>query len=573
MPFPRRRAACPVLFFLLCLLCLPAICLGLTKEQAFEVEKMIFSMPIEDKVGQIFMTFFPGRAYAGELKALVEDYRVGGLILYSICGNTGTPRQVVELTNAVKAGALAAKRIPPLIAVDQEGGRVARLTEGFTRFPGAMALAATNDPALAGRAARDTAEELAAVGVHLDFAPVADVNVNPANPVIGTRSFGSDPAAVSRFVTAQVAGYREGGVFSCAKHFPGHGDTSVDSHHDLPVVTSSAEDIAATAWPPFQAAMKAGVPMLMTAHIEVPAIDKGRPATMSDRLLIGMVRALWGYEGIIVTDSLLMGAIRERMDPGQAAVNAFLAGADILLFGADLTAGGHPEQGLAMQRTAIDYFLYRAREGTLPLERLNESLRRILRAKIEAGILEAKALDPAAAEKICASPAHTADALAMARASLTALGPGGSRNPAAGPGTLLVLPETAAPLAQALSSLVPGLVSLALPLDPSPADIARAVAAAGQAEGLVLALSDAARHPGQLALAAALAQFGPTQVLLESPYDLPLLPPAGRTYLTYGSVPASLTALAEALAGRLNPTGRLPVTLTVSETPPTPKAD
>jgi beta-N-acetylhexosaminidase len=262
--------------------------------------------------------------------------------------------------------------IPLLLSTDQEGGRVARFgSTPFTRMPAALAVGQRGDTRLGEAAARVTAAELAAVGINWDFAPVADVNSNPDNPVIGDRAFGRTPDVVAEMVTAQVAGYQEGGVLACAKHFPGHGDTALDSHFDLPTLPFGLAAMQQRELIPFRAAITAGVASVMTAHLLFPALDPELPATLSHSILTGLLREQMGFDGIIVTDCLEMKAVANHWGTARAAVLAVKAGADMLLVC----------HTLARQRETFVALLDAARSGELPAERLNEAVGRILTAK------------------------------------------------------------------------------------------------------------------------------------------------------------------------------------------------
>ena len=278
-----------------------------------------------------------------------------------------------------------------------------------------MALGATGDPLLAERAASVTGRELRTLGINVDFAPVLDVNVNPENPVIGDRSFGSSPEAVARFGFAAARGYREGGVLPVAKHFPGHGDTSVDSHLGLPLVPHGRERLEEVELAPFRAVFDAGVQAVMTAHVRVPALEPEQlPATFSRKVLRDLLRDDMGFRGIVFTDSMGMGAIRKGWSPGEAAVLAFQAGADMLIYGAD------PDYSSEKVRIVRDALLAAVKKGEISRERLGASVERILAAKEGLGLFD----DPFPHEEDLlelASPGHMVLARDVARRSLTVL--------------------------------------------------------------------------------------------------------------------------------------------------------
>jgi beta-N-acetylhexosaminidase len=259
----------------------------------------------------------------------LEQLHAGAVILFR--RNAGTPAQVAALTAQLHA--LPSR---PLVAIDHEGGRVMRLGPPFTQFPAAAAIGQTGDARVAYRVGRAMALELASVGIDMSFAPVLDVHSNPANPIIGDRAYGSDPALVSEMGIAMMQGLLDGGVVPCGKHFPGHGDTARDSHVELPVVRRTREELQGTELAPFRAAIAAAIPMLMTAHVLYPALDPDHPATVSRAILTDLLRTRLGFAGVIASDDLDMRAIADHQSIGDAAVATLRAGADALLVCQDL---------------------------------------------------------------------------------------------------------------------------------------------------------------------------------------------------------------------------------------------
>jgi beta-N-acetylhexosaminidase len=532
-------------------------------------------MTLEEKVGQVFMVWFEGPDVSPDTAALIRDRRLGGVILYANAGNIETPAQVARLTAALQATAADTPQgLGLLVGVDQEGGPVARLRRGFTVFPSQMAQAAAGRADLVRQAAAATGRELLAVGINTDFAPVADVNVNPANPVIGIRSFGANPADVARFTAAATAGYASVGVVCTPKHFPGHGDTAVDSHIGLPRVDHDAATLSRIDFPPFRAAFAAGAPAVMTAHVLTPDLEPDNlPATLSRRMLSGVLRGRLGFDGVIFTDSLGMGAVAAAYGTAEAAVMALAAGADVLLVGAD---AGRP----ASERLeAMDRVLLAVRTGRVPVSRLDAAVLRVLRLKERFGLLRAAALDTPAAdlEARLATPAGAALSGRIAARSLTAFGPTAPALPvSAEAGTLVVRPrlgrEATDAEAEAGLAALQGPQTLFLPADPDARAIADAVAKARDARRVVLLITDARNREGQRRLARALAGEEPQRLVLvaaESPYDLPLLPPAGARFATYGETPAGLDALWKALLDPYRFSGRSPAgRLADSETLP-----
>src|SRR5919112_3123247 len=386
------------------------------------IVKMLRHMTLEEKVGQLFVVEVYGQdarsvtpPAAARNQALygvdtpaqeIDKYRPGGVIYFDARrgpDNVQNPRQIATLSNGLQAAAGRQRhRIPLLISTDQEGGAVVyRLTAPATAMPGNMALGAGRSTADAHRSAEVIGTELAAVGINQDYAPVADVNVNPANPVIGVRSAGADPALVSRMVAAQVRGYHAGGVATVAKHFPGHGDTATDSHFGLPEVTHTRAELEAIDLPPFRAAIREGVDTIMTAHVVLRSVDPtGAPATMSRPILTGLLRQELRYDGLIVTDALDMGGATGTYPPDVAPVAAFLAGADQLVLAPQLDV-------------AYNAVLAAVRNGEISKRRLDESVRRILRLKLKRGLFHRSYVDVDRAERVVGAPQHLSDAQAI----------------------------------------------------------------------------------------------------------------------------------------------------------------
>jgi len=281
------------------------------------------------KAGQRLMVGFHGHEASADVKNMIRDYGAGSVILFA--RNVASPEQVAELVRELQAEARAAGHdLPLLISVDQEGGRVARMRAPWTEWPPLRALGRQGSEEMARKMGEALAAELRACGIRLDFAPVVDVDTNPKNPVIGDRSFGADPNLVGRLGAAMIRGLQGSGVAACAKHFPGHGDTDVDSHLDLPTVEHSRERLEEVELPPFRRAIEAGVASIMTAHVLVRALDEEVPATLSPRVIGGLLRRELNYDGVVVSDDLEMKAVAKRWAPGPLAVLAAKAGCDLL---------------------------------------------------------------------------------------------------------------------------------------------------------------------------------------------------------------------------------------------------
>jgi beta-N-acetylhexosaminidase len=319
------------------------------------------------EIGQLLIAGFDGHTLSVELRSLAREFRLGGIILFP--RNIAEPEQLAELCYD------AARLVPDLpmwVSVDQEGGRVARLKAPFTKWPPMATLGRSGDARLAERFARALASELKAAGITLDYAPVLDVHTNSSNPVIGDRALSDDAAAVARLGAAIIRGLQGGGIAACGKHFPGHGDTSADSHLELPLVEHPIERLREVEFVPFRAAIEAGVASIMTAHLFLPALDEARPATLSRRIVSDLLRGELKFDGLIVSDDLEMKAIAAEYSVPQAAVLAVEAGCDGLLI---CSADHHT------QAAALEALIYSVESGQVRLNRVEDAFKRQQRAK------------------------------------------------------------------------------------------------------------------------------------------------------------------------------------------------
>ncbi len=296
------------------------------------MDKYTNGMTLEEQIGQLLMVGFWGSTPSQEIIDLIQRHHVGNILLFS--RNIREARQIFELTQSLQAIAQeAGQRYPLLIAIDQENGLVQRLGEAVTLFPGNMALGAIGSEKVAYEVALVTGRELKALGINMNLAPVVDVNNNPANPVIGVRSFGEDAQQVARLAAAMVKGYHATGILDCLKHFPGHGDTAVDSHLALPTIPYALEWLEALELVPFRSGIEAGAESVMIAHVSFPALTRQDmlPATLSSAIVQGLLREKLGFNGVILSDCLEMKAISETFGTERAAVMAIQAGIDLVL--------------------------------------------------------------------------------------------------------------------------------------------------------------------------------------------------------------------------------------------------
>ena len=325
------------------------------------------SKQIRRRIGQLITAGFAGRTIPEELRALARELDLGGIILFG--RNVEGPEQVAELAYAAQG---LARDLPLWVSVDQEGGRVARLQSPFTVWPPMQTLGRSGDDNLAGAFARALARELRAVGVTLDYVPVLDVQTNARNPVIGDRALSAQANEVARLGATIIDALQVEGVAACGKHFPGHGDTDKDSHHELPVVEHGPERLREIELKPFRAAIAQDVAAIMTAHVLYPAIDDEHPATLSRQIITGLLRGELAFDGLIVTDDMEMAAVADRHSLEDGTVRAVAAGCDmVLLCGTD--AG--------QQVAALEGLIRAVEEERLPARRVEDALARQAKAK------------------------------------------------------------------------------------------------------------------------------------------------------------------------------------------------
>ncbi len=456
---------------------------------------------------------------------------LGGVVLFS--RNIVDPAQLAALT-----AALTAENPDIVIAVDEESGDVTRLdVDNGSRRPGNYALGQVDDPALTEAVAADIGAQLAAAGITMNYAPTADVNNNPANPVIGVRSFGADPALVARHTAAWVRGLQSTGVAACAKHFPGHGDTGTDSHHGLPIIEAALPRLDAVELPPFLAAIDAGVRAIMTAHLLVPALDSDRPATMSTAVLVDLLRSRLGFTGLVVTDAIEMASVAQRYGLARAGALAVAAGADAICIGGE----NFDEQTAVSVRDAIvDAVL----DGTLSEQRLAEAAQRV--ADFAAASAATRAVRKAAGASW--ADAITGIGLTAARRALRVTGSPQLTGPAHvvefTTGTNLAIePRTPWGVGAPLRALRPDTTVVRLAEGATVDD----VLAGANGRIPVLVCRDPHRHPWLAGLIGKVAALRPETIVIEM--GVAAGDPLGAAHIaTYGAAPVCGQAAAELLA-------------------------
>lgn len=530
------------------------------------VERTLSGMDLRERVAQLVVAWIEGgsprfgSAEYERVHELVVEQRIGGVIVGK--GDAvGTAAWLNELQRW--------SDVPLLVSADLEWGPGTRLL-GATTLPVNMALSATGDLRNVYEAGRITALEARAAGIHMAFAPVADINVNPANPVINTRSYGADPATVAMHVSAFVAGARDAGLLAVAKHFPGHGDTEVDSHLAMPVLSAPLSRIEEVELVPFRAAIDAGVDGIMTAHLSVPALDPlgpGRPATLSPTILNDLLRERLEFGGLIITDALIMDGVKDRASRGEVAVLALEAGADVLLMPPDA-------------RDAIDAVVAAVWSGRIDRSRIDASVRRVLRAKQAAGLDDSTQTDVAAFSRMLADSVHSEWAERMAERSLTLVRTARGALPidfAALPTPSIAAivfdeprsSERGATFADEMRRRGADVRVERLHRSADARDLRRAERAAQAADIVVfLSFSNAAPWRGRLGLpsqvAASVDRLAARGALIfnfGNPYLLQQLPSAETYLLAWSDGVVEERAAARALAGEVAVTGLLPIPL------------
>jgi beta-N-acetylhexosaminidase len=561
-------------------------------------------MTLEEKVGQLFVANVQGRSadttdpaevtanqamYGPDVRNaddLIDRYHLGGIVYFRWTDNVDAPAQIAELSNGIQAAARRQRaHIPMLIATDQEQGVVSRVWEPATEFPGNMAVGAGRRDGDAFTAANVTAQELGAVGINQNYAPDADVNVNPLNPVIGVRSFGEDPGLVSSMTAAAVRGTQAAGVSATLKHFPGHGDTVTDSHSGVPWIFHTKQQWEQIDAPPFRAGIAAGTDMVMTAHVVMPELQSDcdqatqqgcDPATLDPEILTGLLRDELGFKGVVVTDALNMAGVREKYGDARVPVLALKAGVDQLMM------VDTPTDTVSLD-VAYRAVLDAVRRGEITEERIDRSVRRVLTLKWRRGLFQHPFVDERRAADRLGTPEHVAAARDVADHGVTLI-----KNDAG------LLPLAADP---ARRVLVTGYRSVSSTVNAAPAerlagalrergvtadlfetgtapDQATVDAAVGRARDndlVVVATSNASASPAQQSLVRALVQAGRPVVLVatRNPYDIAELTGVPAYLASYSWTRPAMEAVARVLLGEVQPSGRLPVRIPAAGDPAT----
>jgi beta-N-acetylhexosaminidase len=564
----------------------------------------IRGMTFEEKVGQLFVANVYGETADTTRQAdvaanqamygpairnaedLVRKYKLGGIVYFRWTNNLDSPTQIARLSNGLQRAALAQRaRIPLLIATDQEHGVVSRVLSPATEFPGSMALGATRRSDDTFHAARATAEELRSLGINQNYAPVADVNVNPLNPVIGVRSFGESPALVSRLTAASVRGTQRVGVSATLKHFPGHGDTVTDSHTGVPWIFHTRRQWEAVDAPPFRAGIAAGVDMVMTAHVVMPrlqsdcdvATQRGcDPATLDGEIVTRLLRKQLGYDGVVVTDALNMAGVRERYGDERVPVLALKAGVDMPM------VIDTPTDTVSLE-VAYDAVLKAVRSGEISRRRIDESVSRVLRLKLRRGLFARPLVDGRTAARRLGTRKHLVAAARVANHSVTLVKNDARLLPLAlGSGQRVLVAgyrlDSTTATAQPAANLAAALGRHGVTTDlfetgtaPDAVTVDTAMSRAKTSHVVVVVTANASGSGRQRNLVGALIGTGKPVVVVaaRNPYDIAHLAQTTTYVASYSWARPAMQAVAQVLVGRIKPAGRLPVRIPAADDPST----
>jgi len=524
------------------------------------------------KVGQLFLLAFTGEE-ADIVLPFIAERGIGGLYLSN--ENLREPKQSALLMNELQAAAMnGISKQPLLTACDQEGAW-GIMVPYSTTGPGNMALGAS-PVANTEEMYSIFAKELTSIGVVCNLCPAADVNSNPLNPIIGTRSFGENPQAVADRVKAAITGLHSNGIIAVAKHFPGHGNTSTDSHKGIPRVTRSLEEIESIDLLPFKVAIDAGVDLVMTSHIIFDALDPEHPATLSSLILIDYLRDKLGFKGVVITDSFNMGSIQKSYDPPEAAILTILAGADMIML-AEERYGEDVGDYIKSQNEMIDRVEQAVIEGRIPMERLNEAYNRIISLKEKYKLTEKLTVDAASASSFVGNPEHKAAALRVAESSLYMAYDKRSSVP--------LKPGSSVSVVRLTKENVEEIITIAAGIGPNYytayADFVSEMIAAGfdvseynyedeiPGEDVIICVSENYPFPGasldleeqrrRLAVVKENTKAPLINVALKDPYDALIVQPD--TYISaIGSNISNVKAMVNLLSGKIEAKGKLPVT-------------
>lgn len=521
-------------------------------------------MSLQKKVGRLLIAGFKGITMSQEIKELIHNYHIGGVILFG--RNIGTPSEILALTQSLQREAkLAGYTSPLLICIDQENGVVRRLGEGTTIIPGAMLLGATHNPKHARQAGVLTGKELKALGINWNLAPVVDINNNPKNPVIGVRSFGEDANEVTEMAKNAMLGMQQAGVMTTLKHFPGHGDTSVDSHLDLPVIGHDLKRLHDVELVPFKECIAAGADAIMSAHVYFPALEKeeNTPATLSRSVITGLLREELGFDGVVTTDCMEMDAIAKGIGTVNGCVKAVEAGVDLVM-----VSHIHP-----LQEQAVLKIVESVEMGIISREQIDQSIARIERMiSTYTSWEEIEAMQEVAT--FVGSETHQDEMKKIYLNGITLVS--GSGGPIQSNDKVLLIYPTneyatmvedkryaTLEMAEKLKSVHEHVDVIEIETKQFEDHMYKVADQAGNYDRIVVLTLNAVQHEHQQKLVHLLIDSGkPVDVVaIRTPYDAAQFPLANRMICTYEFTQTAFQVVAEYLVGKTGISGRLPVSL------------
>jgi beta-N-acetylhexosaminidase len=526
---------------------------------------------LREKIGQLMVFGFQGTTASPEIKKLIREHHVGGIILFG--RNIGSPEEVLKLTTELQLEAKKAGHEQPLlICIDQENGVVRRLGQGTTVFPGAMLMGATGNPANAYMIGAASARELKALGINWNLAPVVDVNNNPDNPVIGVRSFGEDVDSVTRFAMESMKGMQDAGIITTLKHFPGHGDTAVDSHLDLPVISHDIDRLNEVELVPFKTCIDQGADTIMSAHVYFPAIEPAEnvPATLSEKVITGLLRETLGFDGVVTTDCMEMNAISETVGTAQGGVEAIKAGIDLVMVSHLHTR--HLETLNAVEEAVKD--------GYISMDTIDQAYGRVMKLKkkyLDWSDINTD-LPSVNVPQLVGSKKHEFEAKEVYRQGVTLAGnkEGYLPVPVSNDHSVLVVSidnssvmqvedkkYSTFKLGEAVQEFQPEAVVKPLSNPPTEQEQEDLLQIAGNFNTIIAGTLSASQDEKQADLIHKLLQVNENVVVVatRSPYDLAYFPEVKASIAAYEFTYPALTTAAAAIFGRVSVKGKLPVTL------------
>jgi beta-N-acetylhexosaminidase len=523
----------------------------------------IKDMTLEQKIGQMIVAGFPSKEYDGHVEELIKN-KIGNIILF--LRNVSDKQSLAQLNNKIQMAMLESTGVPAFITIDQEGGMVTRIYEGATFLPGNMAFAAAQNKYSLLKAGEVSGTELRALGINFNLAPVLDVNNNPGNPVIGVRSYSDDPEVVAECGVNVIKGLQSKGVVATAKHFPGHGDTNVDSHLALPVVHHDVERLERVELYPFKRAIENGVDAIMSAHVLFPAIESERlPGTLSHKVLTGLLREKMGFNGLIMTDCMEMKAIADFYGTTKAAVMAIKAGADLICV----------SHHLDLQLGTFEEIKAAVLSGELSESRIDESVARILFMKEKYNLFNKPFADMEQVNAVVGSKEHLQFAEAVSENSITVVKDEKHLLPIKSKNIMTIATEAViltgaddsirkrATFAEAAQEALGG-EAYNIGLNPSDEEIADLAKKSSDKDLVVIGTYNASLNKGQAKLVNELLKVNKNIVVaaLRIPYDINSFEEAPGCYIcAYEYTPISVKSVIKVLTGEINANGKLPVRL------------